>query len=91
MDLIAVHNQHFPSNKVSLADLKPNSHPDFQCKVTELLKNGFLTCGCNVRAEGVFFTIFPYTCFQCITLFCNVLHIFAMYYTLLDNLNISVL
>ena len=50
LDLIAAHNQDFPSNKVSLADLKPNSDPDFQCKGTEPLKNGFLTCGCHVRA-----------------------------------------
>ena len=52
LDLIAAHNQDFPSNKVSLADLKPNSDPDFQCKGTVPLKNGFLTCGCHVRAEA---------------------------------------
>ena len=52
MDLIAAHNNDFPGSKVSLADLKPNNDPDFQCKGTEPLKNGFLTCGCHVRAEA---------------------------------------
>ena len=52
LDLIAAHNQDFPGSKVSLADLKPNSDPYFQCKGTEPLKNGFLTCGCHVRAEA---------------------------------------
>ena len=52
MDLIAAHHQDYPSNKVSLADLKPNSDPDFQCRGTVHLKNGFLTCGCYVRANA---------------------------------------
>ena len=37
---------------MSLADLKPNSDPDFQCRGTVPLKNGFLTCGCYVTAEA---------------------------------------
>ena len=52
LDLIAAHNIDFPNNKVSLSDLKPNTDPDFQCKGTVPLKNGFLTCGCYVRAEA---------------------------------------
>ena len=52
LDLIAAHNNDFPDSKVSLSDLKPNNDPDFQCKGTEPLKNGFLTCGCHVRAEA---------------------------------------
>ena len=52
MDLIAAHNQDNPSNQVSLADLKPNSDPDFQCRGTVALKNGILTCGCYVRADA---------------------------------------
>ena len=52
LDLIAAHNVDFPDNKVSLSDLKPNTDPDFQCKGTVPLKNGFLTCGCHVRAEA---------------------------------------
>ena len=35
LELIAAHNQDFPGNKVSLADLKPNRDPDFQCKGAE--------------------------------------------------------
>ena len=38
---------------MSLTDLKPNTDPDFQCKGTVSLKNGFLTCGCHVRAEAL--------------------------------------
>ena len=52
MDLLAAHNQDNPSNQVSLADLKPNSDPDFQCRGTVALKNGILTCGCYVRADA---------------------------------------
>ena len=52
LDLIAAHNTDFPDSKVSLSDLKPNTDPDFQCKGTVPLKNGFLTCGCYVRAEA---------------------------------------
>ena len=52
LDLIAAHNIDFPDSKVSLTDLKPNTDPDFQCKGTVSLKNGFLTCGCHVRAEA---------------------------------------
>ena len=52
LDLIAAHNIDFPDSKVSLTDLKPNTDPDFQCKGTLPLKNGFLTCGCYVRAEA---------------------------------------
>ena len=52
MDLIAAHNQDNPSNKVSLADLKPNAVPDFQCRGTVALKNGILTCECYVRADA---------------------------------------
>ena len=40
LDLIAAHNNDFPGSKVSLADLKPNNDPDFQCKGTEPLKMG---------------------------------------------------
>ena len=43
------------------------------------------------RFNRVFFTIFCCTYFQCITLFCNVLRIFPMYYNLAYNLNTSVL
>ena len=34
------------------------------------------------REARVFFTVFRYTCFQCIKLVCNVLRIFSMYYNL---------
>ena len=51
LDLIAAHNQDFLNKKVSLADLKPNSDPDLQCRGSAPLKNGFLTCGCFVRSE----------------------------------------
>ena len=48
LDLVAAHNIDFPSNKVSLSDLKPSTDPEFQCKGTVPLKNGILTCGCYV-------------------------------------------
>ena len=38
LDFIAAHNNNFPGSKVSLAYLKPNNDPDFQCKGTEPLK-----------------------------------------------------
>ena len=37
---------------MSIADLKPNSDPDFQCMCTVPLKNGYLTYVCYVRAEA---------------------------------------
>ena len=52
LDLIAAHNIDFPSNKVSLSDLKPSTDPEFKCKGTVPLKNGILTCGCFVRSEA---------------------------------------
>ena len=52
LDLIAENNQDFPNNQVSLADLKPDSDPDLQCRGSVPLKNGFLTCGCFVRAKA---------------------------------------
>ena len=38
---------------MGIADLKPNSDLDFQCRGTVLFKNGYLTCGCFVRAEAL--------------------------------------
>ena len=54
MDLIAAHNQDNPSNQVSLADLKPNSDPDFQCRGTGALKTGFSHVG--VMSERMLLT-----------------------------------
>ena len=52
LDLIAAHNIDFEDRKVSLSDLKPITDPDFKCRGTVPLKNGFLTCGCYVRSEA---------------------------------------
>ena len=51
LDLLAVHNSE-SDVKVKLSDLKPSKDPDFVCRGTLPLKNGFLTCGCYVRGEA---------------------------------------
>ena len=52
LDLIASHNQAFPDQNVSITDLKTNNDPNFQCRGTGPLKNGYLICGCFVRSEA---------------------------------------
>ena len=51
MDLIASHNQSYPSKQVSRSDLLPSLDPDHLCRGLILLENGILMCGCPVRAE----------------------------------------
>ena len=52
MDLIAAQNQDNRINKVSLADLKPSSDPDFQCRGNVDWKNWIFTCGYYVKADA---------------------------------------
>ena len=51
-DLLVSHNKCYPNQKVGLSDLRPSVDPGHLCSGSEPLKNGFMTCGCRIRAEA---------------------------------------